>query len=146
MNVLHLSKRAFTSLSQAAPSSLDMVLVRQVLNAEELAAWADMQNRDQRHSIVVLRRFDALVPAAVRAERAAALLHDIGKNISRLGFFSRIVATVVGSRGARFSDYHNHEMLGADLIRSFSDPRTVSLVSGFADDDVALLLQAADDI
>jgi hypothetical protein len=105
-----------------------------------------MQNRDQRHSIVVLRRFDVLVPGAVRAERAAALLHDIGKNISQLGFFSRVIATVVGARGTRFSEYHNHETLGADLIRSISDPRTVELVGGIALDDVALLLQAADDI
>jgi HD superfamily phosphohydrolase len=146
MKVWHLSKRAFTSLSHVAPSSLDTALVRQVLNAEELVLWSDMQNRDQRHSIVVLRRFDVLVPGAVRAERAAALLHDIGKNISQLGFFSRVIATVVGARGTRFSEYHNHETLGADLIRSISDPRTVELVGGIALDDVALLLQAADDI
>jgi putative nucleotidyltransferase with HDIG domain len=87
-----------------------------------------------------------LVPGAVRAERAAALLHDIGKNVSQLGFFARVVATVVGTRGSRFTEYHNHETLGADLIRSISEQRTVALVGGIADDDVALLLQAADDI
>jgi hypothetical protein len=87
-----------------------------------------------------------LVPAASRAERAAALLHDVGKNISGLGFFSRVVATVIGPRGRRFTDYHDHEKLGADLIRSISDPRTVALISGIVDDDVGLLLQTADDI
>jgi hypothetical protein len=105
-----------------------------------------MQHRDQRHSIVVLRRFDELVPAADRAERAAALLHDVGKNISGLGFLSRVMATIVGARGQRFADYHNHEKLGAGLMRSVSDPRTVALIGGTANDDVALLLQAADDI
>jgi len=105
-----------------------------------------MQHRDQRHSVIVLNRFDALVPAASRAERAAALLHDVGKNISGLGFFSRVVATVVGPRGRRFSDYHDHESLGADLLFPISDPRTVALISGAADDDVALFLETADDI
>ena len=105
-----------------------------------------MQHRDQRHSIVVLCRFDALAPSATKPERAAALLHDVGKNISNLGFISRVVATVVGPRGRRFTDYHDHENLGADLMRSVSDPRTVALISGIANDDVALLLQAADDI
>ena len=146
MKISHLSKRALSSLSQTPVSSLDLAMVREILNAAEFQVWIEMQHRDQRHSIVVLRRFDSLLPTAVRAERAAALLHDVGKNIPDLGFLSRVVATVVGPRGKRFADYHNHEKLGADLIHSISDPRTVALIGGTADDDVAMLLQAADDI
>ena len=56
------------------------------------------------------------------------------------------MATIVGSKGQRFADYHNHEKLGADLVRFISDPRTVALIGGIADDEVAMLLQAADDI
>jgi hypothetical protein len=146
MKISHLSKRALSSLSQTPVSSLDVAMVREILNDSEFQVWTKMQHRDQRHSIVVLRRFDSLLPTAVRAERAAALLHDVGKKVSDLGFLSRIVATVVGPRGQRFADYHNHEKLGADLIQSISDPRTVALVGGTVDDDVAMLLQAADDI
>ena len=146
MKTRHLIKRALSSLSQAPPTPHDMAIALDVLNAAEFAAWSEMQNRDQRHSIAVLRRFDALLPTAVRAERAAALLHDVGKNVSGLGFVSRVVATVVGPRGRRFTDYHDHERIGADLMRSVSDPRTVALIGGIADDEVALLLQAADDI
>ena len=146
MKTRHLIKRAFSSWSQAPPTPHDMAIALDVLNAAEFAAWSEMQNRDQRHSIAVLRRFDALLPTAVRAERAAALLHDVGKNVSGLGFVSRVVATVVGPRGRRFTDYHDHERIGADLMRSVSDPRTVALIGGIADDEVALLLQAADDI
>ena len=105
-----------------------------------------MQYRDQRHSVVVLRRFDILAPAGVRADRASALLHDVGKNISNLGFVSRVIATVVGPRGQRFIAYHDHERLGAELLSSISDPRTVALVGGLVDDEISLLLKAADDI
>ena len=146
MKTTHLIKRAFSSWSQAPPTPHDVAIALGVLNAAEFAAWSVMQHRDQRHSIVVLRRFDALRPTAVKSERAAALLHDVGKNVSGLGFVSRVVATVVGPRGRRFTDYHDHEKLGADLMRSVSDPRTVALIGGIADDEVALLLQAADDI
>jgi hypothetical protein len=146
MKTTHLIKRALSSVSQTAPTSQDVAIVSEVLNDSEFAAWSQMQHRDQRHSIAVLRRFDALLPTAVRAERAAALLHDVGKNISGLGFLSRVMATIIGAKGQRFADYHNHEKLGADLMRSVSDPRTVALIGGIADDDVAMLLQAADDI
>ncbi|MBJ7294253.1 MAG: hypothetical protein JHC78_12005 [Ilumatobacteraceae bacterium] len=135
-----------SSLLQTPPNPQDIVVVSQVLNKAEFAVWTDMQNRDQRHSIVVLRRFDVMAITAVTAERAAALLHDVGKNISKLGFYSRVIATVVGPRGQRFIDYHDHERLGAELLRSISDPRTVALVGGLVDDEISLLLKAADDI
>ena len=105
-----------------------------------------MQFRDQRHSIVVFRRFVEMAPDAIREERAAALLHDVGKNVSGLGFTSRVVATVVGPRSRRFAEYHNHENLGAELLRSISEARTIELVGGSAVDNVSLLLKAADDI
>ena len=146
MKLTHLVKRALSSLSNRPPSPHDVAIVSEVLNTAEFAVWSEMQYRDQRHSIVVLNRFDALVPGAVTAERAAALLHDVGKNVSGIGFLFRIVATVVGPRGQRFSAYHNHERLGADLTRSISDPRTVALIGGTTNDDVLRLLQAADDI
>lgn len=146
MKIAHLVKRALSSLLQSPPNSQDIVMVSVVLNTAEFAVWSEMQHRDQRHSIVVLNRFVALAPGADTAEKAAALLHDVGKNISGLGFFLRVIATVVGPRGQRFTDYHNHESLGAELMRSVSDARTVALICGTANDDVSRLLQAADDI
>ena len=146
MKTTHLVKRAVNSLLQTPPNPQDIAVVSQVLNIAELAVWSDMQYRDQRHSVVVLRRFDILAPAGVRADRASALLHDVGKNISNLGFVSRVIATVVGPRGQRFIAYHDHERLGAELLSSISDPRTVALVGGLVDDEISLLLKAADDI
>jgi hypothetical protein len=146
MKVAHLVKRASSSLLQTPPSSQDVAIASEVLNTAEFAVWSEMQHRDQRHSIVVLNRFVALVPGAFTAEKAAALLHDVGKNVSGLGFCLRVIATVVGPRGQRFTEYHNHESLGAELMRSVSDARTVALIGGTANDDVSRLLQAADDI
>jgi hypothetical protein len=146
MKAAHLVKRAVGSFSQKPPGSQDVAIVSEVLNRAEFAVWSEMQYRDQRHSIVVLRRFDVLAPGADTSERAAALLHDVGKNISGLGFFLRVIATVVGPRGQRFTKYHDHESLGAELMRSISDPRTVSLIGGTADDDVSRLLETADNI
>jgi hypothetical protein len=146
MNVKHLVKRAVGALMQTPPTEEDVVIVSGVLNGAEFSVWSKMQFRDQRHSIVVLRRFDAMLPVALREERAAALLHDVGKNVSGLGFVSRVTATVVGPRSRRFAEYHNHENLGAELLRSISDARTIELVGGTAVDNVSLLLKAADDI
>ncbi len=121
-------------------------MVAEILNTAEFTEWSVMQYRDQRHSIVVVRRFVTSAPTAVRAEKAAALLHDVGKNISKLGFVSRVIATVIGPRGQRFAEYHDHEQLGAELLRSISDPRTVALVGGLVDDEISQLLKVADDI
>ena len=146
MKSVHLVIRAVGSFSQSPPSPVGIAKAQDVLNQAEFELWTAMQFRDQRHSIVVLDRFDALVPNALQSERAAALLHDVGKNVSGLGFLSRVIATLVGSRNRRFTDYHNHENLGAELLSAISDPRTVELVRGTSVDEVSLLLQTADDI
>ena len=146
MKSVHLVKRAVGSLSQSPPSAVGIAKAQDVLNQAEFELWTAMQFRDQRHSLVVLDRFDALVPNALQSERAAALLHDVGKNVSGLGFLSRVIATLVGSRNRRFTDYHNHENLGAELLSAISEPRTVELVRGTSVDEVSLLLQTADDI
>lgn len=146
MKSIHLIKRAFGSFSQSPPNPIEIAKAQDVLNQAEFKTWTEMQNRDRRHSIAVLDRFDELAPTALQTERAAALLHDVGKNVSGLGFIARVVATLVGPRGKRFTDYHNHEALGAELLIAISDPRTVDLVRGAANDEASRLLRAADDI
>jgi putative nucleotidyltransferase with HDIG domain len=82
----------------------------------------------------VARRFVAIRPAATTPEIAGALLHDIGKLESSLGVAGRVVATVVGPRGPRFRAYHDHEDLGAAMLRAAgSDEVTVELVAGRGD-------------
>ena len=105
-----------------------------------------MQGRDKTHSLQVLSRFVQIQEGATRAEKAAALLHDVGKKTSNLGWAMRILATIVGNRGQRFSDYHNHEQIGGEMLSGISDERTVALVSGSANDEAAQALRDADEI
>ena len=119
--------------------------VRAVLLAAEFELWSRMRVEDRRHSIEVLARFDERTTGASRAERAAALLHDIGKLDSDLGVTARVLATMIGPRGSRLTRYHDHVRLGVELLGSIgSDPVTVELVSGRG--DRAEALADADDI
>lgn len=142
--VVHLVKRAFSSLPNRKPS--DVSTARSILNSSEFELWQSMQGRDQVHSLIVLQRFDDLCPSAMQEERAAALLHDVGKTFADLGWCGRVLATIVGPRGFRFHLYHDHENLGGQLLEGVSTMRTIALVSGSATDEVMIALHSADQI
>ncbi len=105
-----------------------------------------MQNRDQRHSLDVLRRFDSLFKAATRDERAAALLHDVGKCESQLGWLGRIIATMLGPRTNSFRTYLDHEQIGLALISNVSTTRTSEVLKGDVVDDCVRALRDADNM
>ena len=105
-----------------------------------------MQHRDQRHSLQVLHRFEDLRPGATRDERAAALLHDVGKVFSQLGWWGRIAATLVGSRTESFRTYINHEQIGLNALRGVSSDRTLEILGGDCNDAAAVALRQADNI
>lgn len=142
--VVHLVKRAASSLRNKKPT--DVSTVQTILNPAEYNLWQSMQGRDQVHSLVVLQRFVDSCPTATQEERAAALLHDVGKTFADLGWWGRVVATIVGPRGLRFHLYHDHENLGAQLLEGISTARTIALVAGSASDDVMAALHSADHI
>ncbi|MAL81311.1 MAG: hypothetical protein CL412_02445, partial [Acidimicrobiaceae bacterium] len=48
---------------------------------------------------------------------AGVFLHDVGKSVAGLSIPLRIVATLVGPRTKRFTSYHDHERIGAQLLR-----------------------------
>jgi predicted LPLAT superfamily acyltransferase len=144
--IWHLVKRAVTSFSNDPISGADVERVERLLLLPEFELWWTMQPRDQRHSLQVHERFMRFYPPAKRTEQAAALLHDIGKTVSGLGWFMRIIATLVGSRGIRFAMYHDHENLGAQMLQGISEQRTLDLVGGSVDDVVMVALRNADNI
>lgn len=116
-NQRHLARRFFTSLSTRPPATKYIAWVNEKLLTNEFELWNRMKPHDQRHSIGVALRFTELHPTFTRDEVAAALLHDIGKVESELGVMGRVVATIVGPKGTKFQEYHNHERIGLNLCR-----------------------------
>jgi putative nucleotidyltransferase with HDIG domain len=96
---------------------------------------------------MVGRRFVKYRPHASQSEIAGALLHDVGKSAARLGTFARVLATLVGPRTSRFRQYHDHEEIGAAMLRSInSDELTISMVEGSCAAELKEALINADDI
>ena len=145
---IHLTKRFFGALSRREPVDVDLEWVSHQLAAGEFAIWSAMEAHDRRHSIMVARRFcESRGVEVSRDEIAAALLHDVGKLASGLGVMSRILATLVGPRGRRFSAYHRHESIGADMCAAAgSTESTLAILRGTGDADVIRLLRLADDL
>ena len=146
MKLWHLVKRAVTSLSNEPLSGADVERAERLLLPQEFEMWWSMPPRDQRHSLQVHERFMRFYPPAKRTEQAAALLHDVGKTVSDLGWFMRIVATIVGSRGAAFAVYHDHENIAVQMLQGISEQRTLDLIGGSIDDAVMVALRQADEI
>jgi hypothetical protein len=142
----HLVRRALSSLNNSTLSEAEILRVTPWLNSEEQGLWSSMPPRDCRHSLQVHARFADLYPSATRDEHAAALLHDVGKISSGLGWLLRVLATIVGPRGVRFSQYHDHAAVGAQMLHGISSSRTIELVAETVDDEVSRALYEADNI
>ena len=115
--ILHLIRRTWWSLQPAEISADEMALVTETLAEEELSLWFCMCRADRSHSVMVARRFTAFEPDAPQDALAGVFLHDVGKTVAGLSVPLRIVATLVGPRTKRFTSYHDHERIGAQLLR-----------------------------
>ena len=152
-NVFHLAKRFVGALDRRELSQHEIKSVSAILLPREFELWSTMPLIDKKHSVVVMRRFVDRLPNAEVAAVRASLLHDVGKTKANLGVAMRVLATVAGSRGVRFSLYHDHEAIGGQMLRQIgSDETTWRLVAGEIGDDESRLLQvvkalrAADEI
>ena len=141
MSASHLVKRFFTSLRPGGPAAADDDWARSHLTAAECQLWEGMSNPDRRHACGVARRVErALGNEATDPVLAAALLHDVGKSVSGLRTYGRVVATLSAkaagremaeawtqTRGftRRVGLYLEHPRLGGDLLAlAQSDPLT----------------------
>jgi hypothetical protein len=130
----HLTRRYFSSLGARSLDDATGAWVAASLEPGEQRVWSGMGRADRAEAVAVARRFEAdgpIDPAHAREWRAAALLHDAGKQCSGYGTFGRVVATVViavaGSTRARawadgrgvrsrLGRYAAHDDLGAALL------------------------------
>jgi putative nucleotidyltransferase with HDIG domain len=141
MKVRHLAGRFTRALWPGAPKRDDVAWVESVLTPTAFVQVRRQPNHDQRHAIVVAREVQRRLAGTEYADDprwlSAALLHDIGKLDSRLGVYSRVVATMSASvagrdhayawsesRGftRRVGLYLRHAELGADRIRLAGEP------------------------
>ena len=166
----HLVRRFFGSLRPGGPGRADTEWAEAQLLDGERPLWRRMSGPDRRHAVRGAREVErALGHEATRPVLAAALLHDVGKTVSALRTYGRVVATVSGflagreqarewkkRRGfiRRVGLYLLHDELGADLLAmAGSDPLTVSWAREHhrppeqwtIDHRVASVLEAADD-
>ena len=126
----HLARRLLFSLVPTKVTEAEYALVRDVLRTEEYRLWQSMQAMDRRHSLMVLDRRRLISPEPDRDDSAAALLHDVGKTASRLGPWSRVLATIIGPRWWRFALYHRHEQIGIEVLRARSNTVVLALLEG----------------
>ena len=146
-NVFHLAKRFVGALDRRELSQHEIKSVSAILLPREFELWSTMPLIDKKHSVVVMRRFLKVMPLAESAAVRASLLHDVGKTKVNLGVAMRVLATVAGSRGVRFSLYHDHEAIGAAMLRSIgSNDLTISMVEGSCEGKLRQALNRADDI
>lgn len=144
---LHLARRLAGAIAPRAPRDAELARVDTLLAAPEALAWRRMSVADRRHSLVVLARLDASDPGAPREVRRAALLHDVGKSLVRIGTVGRVLATLLGPRTDRWALYREHERLGAWLCRAVgTDAATLALLEGGGDPRWREALRRADDV
>ena len=143
--VAHLLKRWAGSLNRRPIPEDQRAVVSTLLTPGEYGLWQAMRIEDRRHSLIVYRRYRSLRPLGARAEYAAALLHDVGKVAADIGTFARVLATLVGPRGARFRAYHDHEALGSAMAEDIhADPLTVAMIRGDGPAELMDALSRAD--
>lgn len=131
--VTHLVTRFTRSLVARPLDDADMEWVAQVLTPEERAVWSRLGRADRAESVDVARRAARELRTDSGPWIAAALLHDVGKQETRLGSVGRSLATVTagvaGHRRARgWTDrrgwrggvgrYVSHDTRGAELLRA----------------------------
>ena len=145
--ITHLAKRFVLSLVPSQMQEIERQWVHSVLTSSEFDLWNKMMAQDRQHSVLVGRRFVKNRPTSSNEEIAGALLHDVGKSAAHLSTMARVVATLVGPRTSRFRQYHDHEAIGAAMLRSIgSDEITIAMVEGSCTGDLKDALNLADDI
>ncbi len=146
---VHRAKRFFRSLRAKAPSQGDQLWAEQFLNDAERRAFSRLSPGDRSHSIAVARKVHTYLDrvAADAGESGdwvvtAAILHDIGKSVPRIGTYGRVMATlcgaVVGDEMAehwaeksgmtrKIGLYLQYPQLGVPVLElAGSDPRVIS--------------------
>lgn len=137
---VHWAGRFLRSLGGGPPDPVDVEWAMTYLSPAEVELFGRMSNPDKRHAVGVARAAAAalaedgapeLTDDRRRAVMAMAVLHDVGKTISGLRTYGRVVATLSGLVGGadmaevwqqtsgftrRVGLYLRYPELGAELL------------------------------
>jgi hypothetical protein len=122
--VRHLISRFFGHLSSRPLSPHEQTWVASRLGPDLTALFFRQPYQDQRHALTVASRVDDHLCEA-------ALLHDVGKSMSRLGAIPRSLATVADllrlPMPARWRSYLRHGEIGSEMLQiAGAEPLTVA--------------------
>ena len=138
---LHLGRRFFRSVHRKGPSAAEEAWATDQLLPTERDLWLSMSDADRHHAVLVAQQVAAtLGQQGTRPVLSAALLHDVGKTVSGLSLYGRVIATliiaVVGRARAatwtrgfkrRVALYARHPELGAEMLAR--EPEAIPLRS-----------------
>ena len=148
LDLVHRVPRFFGSIRPGPPGAADVAWAESFLNPGEVKLFRAMSNPDKRHAVRVARRVEVAIdavepslrPASKELAVTAGLLHDVGKNLARLGTYGRVVATVSGAVGGldlaevwqstsgftrKVGLYLRYNVLGVDLLEVAGSDATV---------------------
>jgi hypothetical protein len=93
---LHLGRRFFRSIHRKGPSAAEEAWATHQLLRTERDLWLSMSDADRRHAVLVAQQVAAtLGQQGTRPVLSAALLHDVGKTVSGLSLYGRVIATLI---------------------------------------------------
>ena len=114
---LQKSLRAIRYLFYKDLSISDQQYIHQILDEKLVKLFWRLKKEDRAHSLEVLSRIKALTNEKKLYE--LALLHDIGKVSSDIGWLGRIFADLGLNRSLNAKYYKKHEKLGLQLLMDF---------------------------
>jgi len=126
----HLGRRFFRSLRVRRPGPAAQQWVATHLHGEAARLFFAQSAMDQAHAVDIAHRVERAAPGRGDLVRAA-LLHDVGKNSSRLGVAGRTAASLLAithlPTSGRMRDYLEHGRLGATALGALGEtPLTVA--------------------
>ena len=133
---LHLGRRFFRTSHRKGASAAEEAWATDQLLPTERDLWLSMSDADRHHAVLVAQQVAAtLGQQGTRPVLSAALLHEVGKTISGLSLYGRVIATLIITVGGRaraatwtrgfkrrVALYARHPDLGAPGSGSSADP------------------------
>ena len=102
---------------------LDQIKVNKILDDNATQLFWRMRLEDRSHSLEVMNRMEKLTKE--NRFLSLALLHDIGKVESDIGWLGRIFADLGINNSFSAERYKNHEQYGYTILQKYIDSKAI---------------------